>query len=200
MKNRFASQLRFERRKLSLFDMVSLITAILIPVIFLILTLDVLKSRSASLSAGTQEPTRRSDRKENAVSSPTTKKGTPPTATRKTDETVKILAKTDFVYPTDRTRNPFSRAPADVIEQSDKGYKPTSPLPVLTGIIWDEKNPIAILMDNNRRSYTARKNGQVMSLKVIEIYPRSVLIEKDGLEYELKLWDKDKGLSDFSLE
>ncbi len=199
MKNRFTSPLRFEPRKLSLFDMISLVTAILVPAIFLLLTLNALKIREL-LQAGTQAPPLRSERKEPTVSSPPTKKDKSSTAIGNTGETASIFAKTDFVYPTDRTRSPFSRTPSDVIEQSEGGYKPASPLPVLTGIIWDENNPIAILTDNNRRSYTVRKNERVMSIKVIEIYPGSVLIERDGREYELKLWDEDKLLSDFSLE
>lgn len=173
------------RKKLSPSAIISLTIAILIPVIFLIMTLGALKARFASLH--------RSERKEITVSSPPAKKEKSSTATMNTDETVSIFAKTDFVYPTDRTRDPFSLAIVNTTEQSIVD-KPITPLPILTGVIWDENNPIAILTDNSRRSYMVRKNAQVMSLRVTDIYPRSVSIERDGQEYELKLWKEDSGI------
>lgn len=168
------------RRKLSPVEIISFIAAILTPVIFLLLTLNTLY-------------------REKAVSSPLTEPEKSSAAIRKTSETMRVRAKTDFVYPTDGTRNPFSLAMTDFPGRA-VGDKPTTALPILTGVIWDENNPIAILMDSNQRSYTAGKNGQVMSFKVVDIHSGRVLLEKAGKEYELKLWEEDKELSNVFLK
>lgn len=94
----------------------------------------------------------------------------------------------DFVYPMDGTRDPFQQAPASVDTQQSPEPVVKQPAIMLTGIIWDEKSPIAILTDSENNSYLVKPGEEISKTKVLAIRPRSITIEKDGKTQELVLW------------
>ncbi|MFQ6040300.1 MAG: hypothetical protein ACE5PV_05540 [Candidatus Poribacteria bacterium] len=102
----------------------------------------------------------------------------------------------DFVYPDAQMRNPFEPGNSTV-EKPPQVHSPAStPFLMLTGIIWDEKSPIAILSDR-KESYTAKVDDVVLSFKVLAIHKRSVILERKGKQMELKLWT-DKEINPFT--
>jgi hypothetical protein len=88
----------------------------------------------------------------------------------------------DFVYPADGVRDPFQQvsvqAVAPPINQT---------IMVLAGVIWDERNPVAIITDSDRNSYVVRVGEKINKAVVLDIQPGSVTIERDGKTQELKL-------------
>ena len=101
----------------------------------------------------------------------------------------------NFVYPAQTdVRDPFRRG-----EVREHGGKPQygifSPPLILTGIIYNERNPIAILKDNKGNTYLARKGETVLGYTVRDILRRSVILRKMRMEMELKVFDEDRLLS-----
>jgi hypothetical protein len=92
----------------------------------------------------------------------------------------------DFVYPIDDTRDPFQQVSTPIATQQP----PSSDQPsiILTGIIWDEEDPVAIITDSQNNSYLVRTGEEISRTKVLAIRPRSITIERDGKTQELVLW------------
>jgi|GEM_PF-2277295 len=92
----------------------------------------------------------------------------------------------DFVYPIDDTRDPFQQVSTLI----DTRQPPSSDQPtiMLTGIIWDEEAPVAIITDSEGNSYLVRTGEEISRAKVLAIRPRSITIERDGKTQELVLW------------
>ena len=81
-------------------------------------------------------------------------------------------------------RDPFAFAPSAPQSNGTRRLKET-PLPQLTGILWDDVNPIAI--------FGARPVGVgevVAGATVLSIQPRRVILKRGGQRHELELWKK----------
>jgi hypothetical protein len=91
----------------------------------------------------------------------------------------------DFVYPADVTRDPFQQVSVPNAEQKPIAQQPTI---MLTGVIWDAENPIAIITDSDSNSHIVKVGEEVNRAKVLTIRPKSITIERDGKIEELILW------------
>ncbi len=91
----------------------------------------------------------------------------------------------DFIYPTDGTRDPFQKVSASIDVQQSSGNTPRI---MLTGVIWDDEDPVAIITDSDNNSCLVRIGEEISSAKVLSIQPRSITIERDGETQELTLW------------
>jgi hypothetical protein len=91
----------------------------------------------------------------------------------------------DFVYPAGVTRDPFKQVSAPEAQQELTDKQPTI---MLTGVIWDAENPIAIITDSDSNSYIVKVGEKVNRSKVLTIRPKSITIERDGKIEELILW------------
>jgi hypothetical protein len=96
------------------------------------------------------------------------------------------LSHRDFVYPEDGTRDPFQQVSNPVAIRQPPGNGLS--FIMLTGIIWDEENPVAIIVDSEDNSYLVRAGEEINETKVIAIQPRSITIEEEGKTQELVLW------------
>ena len=94
----------------------------------------------------------------------------------------------DFVYPSDVTRDPFKQVSAPEAQQKPTAQQPTI---MLTGVIWDAENPIAIITDSDSNSYIVKVGEKVNRAKVLTIRPRSITIERDGKIEDLILWSTE---------
>lgn len=97
----------------------------------------------------------------------------------------------DFVYPNgDDMRDVFQRYHAEVKPRAEGS--PPPPFLILTGVIYKEPNPIAILADGRKNSYLAKVNDTVLDFTVKKIEPRSVILKRGSTEIELKVFtDKE---------
>lgn len=90
-------------------------------------------------------------------------------------------------------RNPFVFA-APVAES--KAVQPDvteMPLPALTGILYNDVNPIAILNHGNRRLSVSA--GEVIAgTAILSIHPQRVLVERGAQRHELRLWHPNNDL------
>lgn len=89
-------------------------------------------------------------------------------------------------------RNPFAfdaTAP-----QSSTAEIPVTetPLPTLTGILWNNVNPIAILNHGGRR-LSASVGEQFAGAAILSIHPQHVLVKRGRQRHELRLWSPDNG-------
>ncbi len=91
----------------------------------------------------------------------------------------------DFVYPADVIRDPFEQVSAPEAQQKPTAQQPTI---VLTGVIWDAEDPIAIITDSDSNSYIVKAGEKVNRTKVLTIRPKSITIERDGKIEDLILW------------
>jgi len=93
----------------------------------------------------------------------------------------------DFVYPTDSIRDPFVQASVSVIsaQTTSLGKKPGI---ALTGIIWNDENPLAIITDLRKESHIVRTGDELDGTRIIAVHIRSVIIEVHGKHQELVLW------------
>ena len=81
-------------------------------------------------------------------------------------------------------RDPFAFAPPAPQSNGARRLKET-PLPQLTGILWDDVNPIAI--------FGARPVGVgevVAGATILSIQPQRVILMRGGKRHELRLWKK----------
>jgi hypothetical protein len=94
----------------------------------------------------------------------------------------------DFVYPSiDGLRNVFQLY-HEVVTPQAKNLQTPLPL-ILTGVIYNERNPIAILMDGeNKKSYLARVNDTILDFTVLKIEPRSVILNHLDTRIELRVF------------
>jgi len=94
----------------------------------------------------------------------------------------------DFVYPIENTRDPFQQMSIPVIAQNITEFETRQSSILLTGIIWDTENPIAILSDSKNNSYLVKIGEEINGTKVLSIGQKSVILKKNGEERELELW------------
>jgi hypothetical protein len=94
----------------------------------------------------------------------------------------------DFVYPSiEGLRNIFQLY-QEVVTPQAKNLQTPLPL-ILTGVIYNEHNPIAILMDSeNKKSYLARVNDTISDFTVLKIEPRSVILNRMDTRIELRVF------------
>ena len=91
-------------------------------------------------------------------------------------------------------RNPFAfdevtDAPQPI--SNKKSTDPKMPLPKLTGILWSEKQPMAIFTDHLSRAYLAGVDEVVADAKVIAIHPQHVVLMQASVKHELGLFDEN---------
>ena len=82
-------------------------------------------------------------------------------------------------------RDPFAFAPPAPQSNGARHRLKETPLPQLTGILWDDANPIAI--------FGARPVGVgevVADATILSIQPRRVILMRGGQRHELELWKK----------
>ena len=93
----------------------------------------------------------------------------------------------DFIYPVENTRDPFVQVsvPVVVIQTTSTGRKLDI---ILTGIIWDDEDPIAIVTDSRSDSHLVRIGEEIGKAKILAIHPGSITIEVNGEKRELMLW------------
>lgn len=93
----------------------------------------------------------------------------------------------DFVYPVDNIRDPFVQVSVPVVatQTTSPGKKPGI---TLTGIIWDDDDPIAIVADSRSDSHIVRTGDELDGARITRIQIRSIIIEMNGKQQELVLW------------
>ena len=98
----------------------------------------------------------------------------------------------DFIYPTDSTRDPFVQTSVPVVsaQVTSSGKKPDISL---TGIIWNDENPLAIITDIRKKSHIMRTGDELDGAMIIAVHIRSVIIEVNGQQQELTLWPENFG-------
>ena len=67
------------------------------------------------------------------------------------------------------------------------------PLPTLTGILWNEVNPIAILNHRDRR-LSASVGEKIAGSTILSIHPQRVLVKRGTQRHELRLWHPNNGM------
>ena len=67
------------------------------------------------------------------------------------------------------------------------------PLPALTGILWNEVNPIAILNHKDKR-LSASVGKDIAGTTIVSIHPQRVLVERGAQRHELRLWHPNNNL------
>ncbi|MBC8233036.1 hypothetical protein H8E77_26120 [bacterium] len=91
----------------------------------------------------------------------------------------------DFVYPKGNGMRDIFQ-PYYPIPQAKN--EPFSPSLILTGVIYNENKPLAILMDGQNKSYLARVNDTILDFTVLKIEPRSVILNRGDTRTELKVF------------
>ena len=90
-------------------------------------------------------------------------------------------------------RNPFVfDAPAvesKAMQPDDKAM----PLPALTGILYNEANPIVILHHNDRRLSASVGEG-IAGTTILSIHPQRVFVKRGTQRHELRLWHPNNGM------
>jgi len=86
----------------------------------------------------------------------------------------------------DNTRDPFQQIPTQVVTQQPSS--PDQPSIILTGIIWDEEDPVAIIADSEDNSFLVRTGEEISGARIIAIRQKSITVERDGKMQELVLW------------
>ena len=105
-----------------------------------------------------------------------------------TATTVKIPSLTDI----EMRRNPFAfwtpghPEPPPVAREQQK----TTPLPKLTGILWNEQKPVAIFTDHRQQPLLAHVSEVVAGATVTEIQPQYVVLKRGELSHKLSLLDE----------
>ena len=93
----------------------------------------------------------------------------------------------DFVYPVDDIRDPFMQNPTPT--GTPKVQSPVGKIKIaLTGVIWDDEYPIAIISDSRNDSYIVKTGDEVDGTKIVAIHTRDIVIEVNGRQQELILW------------
>ena len=98
----------------------------------------------------------------------------------------------DFVYPKGNGMRYVFQRYHPIVTPSGKN-EPYSPSLILTGVIYNENKPLAILMDGQNKSYLAEENKHypILGFTVLKIKPRSVILNRGDTRTELKVF-KDK--------
>ncbi|MXZ44700.1 MAG: type 4a pilus biogenesis protein PilO [Gammaproteobacteria bacterium] len=85
------------------------------------------------------------------------------------------------------TTNPFNAVPKADEPTETPGKDKITPLPKLIAILWDNKNPIAIIKHDGRLN-TVKSGAQVLGVTIVKIQPQQVTVERDGKQYKIPLW------------
>jgi hypothetical protein len=106
-----------------------------------------------------------------------------------------INRKGNFIYPTDGIRDPFQRKSQTTV--NTQLQKPVMPMAdpssvMLIGVLWNDKNPIAIIKDSKNKTHLAKAGEEIDSFRVINIKPRMVKVERDNKVIQLELWPEAK--------
>ena len=91
-------------------------------------------------------------------------------------------------------RNPFV---FDTPAVESKAVPPDAkemPLPTLTGILWNEVNPVAILNHRDRR-LSASVGEEIAGTTILSIHPQRVLVKRGTQRHELRLWQPNNGMT-----
>jgi len=98
----------------------------------------------------------------------------------------------NFIYPSDSIRDPFEKfTPKPIVKSPVIVPEKTTTSVILTGILWHDKNPIAIFKDSNNNSYLAKRGEEIGSIKILDIQRNGVKIRKGGKTEELTLLSKN---------
>lgn len=80
-------------------------------------------------------------------------------------------------------RNPFAFDATAPHSNNAQNLVPETPLPQLTGILWDEANPIAIF-----GAQTARMGDVIAGATILSIEPQQIVVIRGTQMHKLKLW------------
>lgn len=97
------------------------------------------------------------------------------------------------VKPVMAVRNPFV---FDAPVAESKAQQPDvteMPLPALTGILYNDVNPIAILNHGNRR-LSVSAGEKIAGTTILSIHPQRVLVKHGAQRHELRLWQPNNGM------
>lgn len=92
----------------------------------------------------------------------------------------------EFIYDSRGRKDPFS---PPVVKEAEKAGAEVLTGVRLEGIIWDEKNPMAIINDK-----VAGIGDTVSGAKVVEIRQNEVVFDVNGQRISVKLILKDEGV------
>ena len=94
----------------------------------------------------------------------------------------------DFIYPIGNTRDPFEQI-SFLTDTSTQAASPRrKPIITLTGIIWDEENPIAIVADSKNNSYLLTSGEEINGTMIVAIHSGYITIQSEEEAQELVLW------------
>ena len=110
----------------------------------------------------------------------------------KTYELSNTSSAKSFIYPEGKSRNPFQRTSPLVAgnPSQSKVFVATQPEISLTGVVWGNNAPVAIIKDlANNRTYVAKVGQEIGSIKIVEIRRRSIIIKNGDKTSELLVWE-----------
>jgi hypothetical protein len=113
-------------------------------------------------------------------------------ATIKTYELSSASSAKSFIYPEGKSRDPFQRTLPSVAGNPSQSevFVATQPEISLTGVIWGNNAPVAIIRDlTNNRTYVAKVGQEIGSIKIVEIRRRSIIIKNGDKTLELLVWE-----------
>ena len=83
-------------------------------------------------------------------------------------------------------RDVFQRHYPDIATPEQSAPSPLSL--ILTGVIYQKRNPIAILVDGRSKSYLAKVNDTILDYTVLKIEPRSVILKQRETQIKLTVF------------
>ena len=109
------------------------------------------------------------------------------------DATVLKTLSIPSVKPVMAVRNPFVFDAPAVESMEEQPDVKEMPLPALTGILYNDVNPIAILNHGNRR-LSVSAGEKIAGTAILSIHPQRVLVERGAQRHELRLWHPNNDL------
>lgn len=97
------------------------------------------------------------------------------------------------VKPVMAVRNPFVFAAPVAESKAVQSEVKEMPLPALTGILYNDVNPIAILNHGNRR-LSVSAGEKIAGTAILSIHPQRVFVERGAQRHELRLWQPNNGM------
>jgi hypothetical protein len=96
----------------------------------------------------------------------------------------------DFVYPAQvNIRDPFQLNEPQI--EPEIREKKTASFLMLTGVVYNEQNPIAIFtIDRGGNSYLVKENDAILDFTVKKILKRSVILRRADTDIEFKVFDE----------
>jgi hypothetical protein len=99
-----------------------------------------------------------------------------------------------FIYPEGKSRDPFQRISPSVAGKPSQSevFVATQPEISLTGVVWGNNAPVAIIKDlANNRTYIAKVGQEIGRIKIVEIRRRSIIIKNGDKISELLVWESN---------